>query len=151
MEDYFRAFNSRRVDVDVLLSSNPCRTTAAAHLGGIAIECQLKALLLDYHNISAWGQPSIRPRDPQHGQPIPRPGHTLIGSLKQMSIIYRKARADQQFLVHLDRVMHPTGATYADFIDLRYAADELNYNTMFDWRASFYYVLGWLKKNKVLI
>lgn len=68
-----------------------------------------------------------------------------------MSIIYRKARADQQFLVHLDRVMHPTGATYADFIDLRYAADELNYNTMFDWRASFYYVLGWLKKNKVLI
>lgn len=151
MENYFGAFTSRIADVDALLAATPRRTTAAAHLGGVAVECRLKALLLAYHELSEWEQPSRRPRAPKLGQPISRPGHGLLAALRDMSAIYLKAKADRLFLSHLERVMHPTGATYADFIDLRYSADELDGTSMTDWRTSLDYVLRWLKKNEELL
>ena len=44
MEDYAGAFAARHLDVEALLSSEPMRSTAAVHIGGIAVECQIKAL-----------------------------------------------------------------------------------------------------------
>ncbi len=151
MENYSGAFHSRFADVGVLLASTPRRTTAAAHLGGVAVECRLKALLLAYHELTEWEQPSRRPRDPKLGQSICRPGHGLVTALRDMSAIYRKAKADRTFLTHLERIMHPTGATHADFIALRYSADELEGTSMADWHSSLNYVLGWLKKNEELL
>lgn len=66
-----------------------------------------------------------------------------------MARLYEKARADPLFLRHLDHVMHPAGSREADFIGLRYAADDLNGATLAAWRASLTYVSGWLKKNEV--
>lgn len=146
MEDYAAACASRVSDVDTLLSAPDRRTTAAAHLGGIAVECQVKALILTYHGLTAWGELSRRPNGPR--EPILRPGHSLIAGIKLMNVVYRKAKADHVFLTHLDRVMHPKGATDADFIGLRYSAEERSETAMREWRRSFDYVLGWLRKNE---
>jgi hypothetical protein len=151
MENYAGAHESRLSDVDALLASPNQRATAAAHLGGVAVECRLKALVVRYHKIAAWDEPSGRTKDPQYKQPISRPGHGLISAIKIMSDLYKKALADRLFLGHLDRVMHPTGATMVDFIELRYSADDLDRATMADWRRSLDYVLGWLKKNEVVL
>lgn len=148
MEDYAGACESRLSDVTTLLERDPPRSVAAAHLGGIAIECRIKALILDYHNISHWDDPSRRPKDPMRKQPVARPGHSLIAALRQMNDLYRKALADRFFIEHLDRLTHPAGATGLDFIDLRYRADELGEETLRDWRRSLAYVHGWLEKNE---
>jgi hypothetical protein len=147
MEDYAGAHHARRQDVEALLACVPARTTAAAHLGGVTIECRLKAILVDYHQLSNWNDISRRPRDPLSGQSIARPGHGLLSTLRQIDAIYRKARTDRLMLIHLNRVMHPSGATVGDFIDLRYASAELEGQTLADWRNSLKYVLGWLQKN----
>ncbi|QRQ87843.1 hypothetical protein [Cupriavidus oxalaticus] len=148
MEEYELASASRRADVEMLLSGGNPRTTAAVHLGGVAVECKLKALIAEYHEIDAWEECSRRKKDPRLGQPIPRPGHGLFAAIKLMDTVYRKAKADPMFLSHLDRVMHPAGATSLDFIELRYVASELDRNALSSWQQSFRYVVNWLIKNK---
>ncbi|AXW54201.1 hypothetical protein CJO92_04825 [Ralstonia solanacearum] len=148
MEDYELASASRRTDVDMLLSAENPRTTAAAHLGGVAVECKLKALVAKYHDIAAWDERSRRKKDPRLGQAIPRPGHGLLAAIRLMDAVYRKAKADAMFLKHLGRVMNPAGATSLDFIELRYVASELDGNALSDWQQSFRYVVGWLVKNE---
>lgn len=54
MEDYERAYKNRLLDIDALLAANVPRITAATHLGGVAIECRLKALVITYHSIKEW-------------------------------------------------------------------------------------------------
>lgn len=147
MENYGLAFESRRVDVEALMACAVPRTTAAAHLGGVAIECRLKDLVVRYHGIAAWGDLGTRLRDSRRGQPIERPGHGLLASLRLMSDLNKKALLDPAFLVHLSRIMNPGGATSHDFIDLRYVGDNISGNTLHDWRQSLQYVLGWLEKN----
>ncbi|HCF5159408.1 TPA: hypothetical protein ACRNDL_001248 [Pseudomonas aeruginosa] len=147
MEDYGKAFDSRRADVEILLAGENPRATAAAHLGGVAVECKLKALVIKYHGITLWGENSSRAKDSRRGQPIERPGHGLVASLRLMQQIHSKAVLDPRFLSHLSRIMHPAGATERDFIDLRYSGYELAGGTLSEWRESLEYVLGWLEKN----
>ncbi|BBL72043.1 hypothetical protein [Methylogaea oryzae] len=68
-----------------------------------------------------------------------------------MSDVYKKAQTDPQFLQHLNRVMHPAGAIATDFIELRYAANDLDDDIMAEWNKSFKYVLGWLTKNETIL
>lgn len=150
MEDYEQASASRHADVDALLTGTNPRAIAAAHLGGVAVECKLKSLVAKYHEIVSWDDNSRRKKDPRLGQPIARPGHGLIAALRLMDLVYRKAKADPMFLKHLDRVMHPAGATSLDFIELRYVAKELDNNSLSSWKQSFLYVLNWLKKNEAI-
>lgn len=147
MEDYASARIARNLDLEVLLAATPPRTTLAVHVGGIATECQLKALTLSYHKIARWEEDGRRPKEALYGKPIPRPGHHLLSVLKMMSKVYDRAKADHLFLRHLDRLMHPAGSRDADFIDLRYFAGDLEGITLADWRDSLKYVAGWLKKN----
>ncbi|MGY2960730.1 hypothetical protein ACVWZP_001679 [Pseudomonas sp. TE36184] len=147
MENYEMAFESRRADVETLMAGETPRTTAAAHLGGVAIECRLKHLVVRYHGITAWGDRGTRPKDARKGQPIERPGHGLLASLRLMGELNKKALLDPAFLIHLSRIMNPGGATAHDFIDLRYVGEDLMGNTLSDWRQSLKYVLGWLDKN----
>lgn len=148
MEDYSKAYDARRRDVDELLKLTPPHATIAAHLAGVAVECRLKALILAYHRIGYWEQACARPKDPRLGQPIARPGHGLLSALRVMDDLYRRAKADGRVLTHLSRLMHPTGATGADFIELRYLGTELDPASLNEWRKSLEYVLGWLKKNE---
>ncbi|WP_321882199.1 hypothetical protein [Paraburkholderia bannensis] len=150
MEDYERAAASRHADVNALLDAESPRAIAAAHLGGVSVECKLKSLVIRYHSIASWDENSRRKKDPKLGQPIPRPGHGLMTTLRLMDLVYRRAKADPMFLRHLDRVMHPAGATSLDFIELRYVAKELDEKSLSDWKQSFHYVSNWLKKNEAI-
>ncbi|WP_295385434.1 hypothetical protein [uncultured Thiodictyon sp.] len=65
-----------------------------------------------------------------------------------MNDLYRKAKADPFFLMHLNRLMHPKGATDVDFIALRYSAEEQSETEIREWQHSLDYVCGWLRKNE---
>lgn len=148
MEDYTGACEARYLDVEALLCFEPMRSTAAIHIGGIAVECQIKALVLVYHGIGAWNEQGRRARDAHYGRSVARPGHSLVSSVKLMARLYEKAKADPLFIKHLDQLMHPAGSRDADFIDMRYAANDLDGVNMDAWRKSLNYVRGWLKKNE---
>lgn len=90
MEDYEAAGGSRMLDIAVLLAATPPRTTAAVHLGGVAIECRLKAIIVKYHQIAAWGDLSGRKGDPRYRQPIPRTMHALLPAIKLVDNLYKK-------------------------------------------------------------
>lgn len=149
MENYAGACSARYLDVETLLGSLPPRTVAAVHIGGIAVECRLKALILNYHGITEWNQHGRRARDAYAGRPVQGPGHHLVSALKLMTRLFDKAKADPLFMKHLDQVMHPVGSRDIDFIALRYSANELNGDSLATWRKSLDYVTGWLKKNEV--
>ena len=151
MEDYEVAHKNRLSDIDVLLAGPNKRGTAAIHLGGVAVECRLKALIILYHRIAAWDDPSKRPKDAKLGQPIARTGHSLISAVRMMPEIYAKAKADPSFLKHLSNINFPTGSSLIDFIALRYASAEISEPAISSWRESLKYVLGWLKKNEALL
>lgn len=145
-EDYEGARKARRSDLQVLEAGS--REMASLHMGGIVVECQLKALLMAYHQISAWGEPSRRKRDPMTGQPVANPGHGLHTALRHMALLYKRAKTDPLMMYHLSRVMNPLGATEEDFIDIRYYSDLNVKGAIATWRRSFDYVCGWLDKNK---
>jgi hypothetical protein len=149
MEDYAGACAARHLDILALLSSEPQRCTAAVHIGGIAVECQIKALVLNYHGIDNWSEQGRRSRDPYYRKPVERPGHHLLSSVKLMARLYEKAKSDSLFIKHLDQIMHPAGSRDVDFINLRYSSYDLDGNTLSEWRKSLDYVSGWLKKNEV--
>ncbi len=60
MEDFAGAYLARKNDITVL-PKNQNHTIAIFHLGGIAVECRLKSLLLDYHKINKFFENSNRP------------------------------------------------------------------------------------------
>jgi hypothetical protein len=151
MEDYEVAHKNRLSDIEVLLNGPNKRGTAAIHLGGVAIECRLKALIILYHKIEKWDDHSRRQKDARFGQPIARTGHSLISAVRVMPDVYAKAKADPLFLEHLNNINFPTGASLIDFIALRYASVDIGDPVLSSWRESLKYVLGWLKKNEALL
>ncbi|NHZ99989.1 hypothetical protein [Massilia sp. CCM 8734] len=151
MENYDAAFKCRIDDISALLGATPPRGVAAVHLGGVAIECRIKALIISYHQITAWGGLSQRPSDPRTGQPILRTSHALAPALKIVDNLYKKALADKLFLKHLGNLTYPTGASAIDFIALRYTSNALSAKTLNEWQTSFKYVVGWLQKNEGLL
>ncbi len=149
MENYQQAHLARLQDAQTLLAHQ--RNLAAAHLGGIAVECRLKALAVAYHEIETWDGASKRPKDARFRQAIPNPGHGLLTAIRLMEALYKKALADHLFIDHLNQIMVPTGASNTNYIDLRYSAEELAEETSKRWQQSFEYVIGWLKKNEALV
>lgn len=151
MEHYQAACDARLEDVNALLAVAVPRCVAASHLGGAAVECRLKALVARYHHIENWNDMGARPKDSRHNSPIQNPGHSLLSAMRSMPDLYQRARLDKQFLLHLSRIMYPSGATTTDFIALRYRGLQLPQQTFLDWRVSFQYVIGWLHKNEAIV
>jgi hypothetical protein len=145
MEDYTGAFLERKQDTNALLNLHD-RCIATFHFGGIAIECRLKALLVFYHRIDQWEKRSLRRKDVMFRQPIKNPNHGLLTALKRMPKLYERARLDKNFIIHLQNIIHPLGATNIDYISLRYIAQSSQSQN--NWKQSFDYVCGWLKKNE---
>ncbi|WP_420208936.1 hypothetical protein [Candidatus Electronema sp. JC] len=145
MEDYNEAFRARRRDANELLQLNGHKI-AAFHLGGVAVECRLKAFLVLYHKVVEWEQPSGRRKDSCFKQPVKNPGHGLLTAIKRMSRLYDKAKLDYMFLKHLEKVTHPLGASSMDYIGIRYIAETATCQD--EWINSFDYVCRWLDKNK---
>jgi hypothetical protein len=144
MEDYHGAFRARKQDAEALLPLQG-HGIAAFHLGGVAVECRLKALLQLYHSIQDWDKPSQRRKDAMFNQAVKNPGHSLMTALKRMPKLRERAKSDHNFLNHLQNIIHPLGATSADYIGIRYLPQATPTND--DWQQSFAYVCGWLNKN----
>ncbi|MEA5420661.1 hypothetical protein VB712_15615 [Spirulina sp. CCNP1310] len=149
MEDFAVVCLERKKDAEVLLKLKD-HNIAALHLGGISIECRLKALLTVYHQISEWNQKSRREKDSMFDQQIKNPEHGLITALRHMPHLYQLAKSNRQFLEHLSRISHPLGASNVDYIGLRYIAQASSVQRD-EWKKSFDYVHGWLEKNEVNI
>ncbi len=145
MEDYSGAYTERKRDVRALLDLES-HDIAIFHLGGIAVECRLKALLAMYHRIREWEEKSHRRKDSMFGQPVKNPKHSFLTALKRMPELYNQAKKDHNLLKHLQRIFNPLGATTIDFISCRYIAHSSASQEI--WKQSFDYVCGWLKKNE---
>ena len=145
MEDFEGAYLARKNDI-FALPRNQNHTIAIFHLGGVAVECQLKAMLLVYHKISDWNNQSHRVRDSLFGKPIKNPKHDLRKALSDMSDLYNVALADGQFLAHLEKIIRPLGSSNPDYISLRYIPQTTE--SLSDWHNSFNYICLWLQKNK---
>ncbi len=143
MDDYTGAYIARKKDVSALPKHH---TIAIFHLGGVAVECRLKSLLLIYHQISDWDQKSRRTKDSKYNQPIANPSHGLLTALRRMPDFYKRASSNKQLLLHLQNIIHPLGSTDIDFISLRYIPETTQ--SQEDWQKSFDYVCGWLEKNE---
>ena len=148
MEDFAGAYLARKNDITVL-PKNQNHTIAIFHLGGIAVECRLKSLLLDYHKINKFFENSNRPKDSMYNQPVVNPSHGLSIALKRMPDFYKKAKSDHQFLIHLQAILYPLCTTEVDYIKLRYIPQTTQ--SLEDWQKSFDYVCGWLEKNEKTI
>ncbi len=148
MEDFAGAYLARKNDI-FALPRNQNHTIAIFHLGGVAVECQLKAMLLVYHKITDWKHQSRRATDSLFGQPIKNPKHDLIKALSDMSDLYNTALADGHFLTHLGKIIRPLGSSNPDYISLRYIPQTTE--SLSDWHNSFNYICHWLHKNKHII
>ena len=148
MEDFAGAYLARKNDISAL-PKNQHHTIAIFHLGGIAIECRLKSLLLLYHRISEFDEKSSRAKDSMHNQAITNPSHSLSNALRRMPDFHNRAKSDKQFLTHLQNIIYPLGSTVIDYIGLRYIPQTTQ--SQEDWQKSFNYVCGWLEKNEKTI
>jgi len=149
MEDFANTYKARKHDAFVLFNLKHNHKVAAFHLGGVAIECYLKSLMLTYHKIKNWNETSNRTKDAMFKQPISNPSHSLLNALKHMPDIYKRAKLDKNFMMHINKVMYPLGSTMIDYISIRYTP-ETN-SSPEDWHVSFNYVCGWIEKNKEII
>ena len=136
-EDYTGAYQARKNDIFALLTLQSNHKIAIFHLGGIAIECKLKAFLLTYHQIDNWNEKSYRTTK---GSMINNPKHSLMIAIKHMPKIFDKAKKDRQFMESLTHIINPLGASEINYIDIRYypEPEEL----IADWKKSFDYVDG---------
>lgn len=145
MEDFEGAYLARKNDISVL-PKNKHHTIAIFHLGGIAVECRLKSLLLLYHKISEFDEKSGRSKDSMHNQIIKNPSHGLLTALRRMPDFNNRAKLDGQFLKNLNKILYPLDRTDIDYISLRYIPQTSQ--SQEDWQKSFDYVCGWLEKNE---
>lgn len=145
MEDFTGAYTERKRDALALLSLSNNHEIAVVHLGGVAIECRLKALIILYHKLNEWKHKSRREGDPLFDKSIKNPSHRLMEAIESMPLLYDKAKTDSNFLRHLQKIINPFGISEPDYISLRYSSgieQPLN-----DWLQSFNYIIGWLNQN----
>lgn len=145
MEDFANAYLARKNDISALPKTQQ-HTIAIFHLGGIAMECRLKSLLLNYHQIEQFEENSNRRKDSMYKQAVSNPSHSLSNALKHMPEFYQRAKQDKQLLIHLQNIIYPLGTNNIDYINLRYIA-ETN-KSQENWQKSFDYICGWLEKNE---
>lgn len=145
MEDFTGAYIERKRDTFALLALQPNHSIAIFHLGGIAIECRLKAFMILYHKLHEWKHKSRRQDDILFDKPIKNPNHRLMDAIKDMPTLYDKAITDDNFLQHLNKIIYPLGASEPNYISLRYSSK--TEQPLDDWQQSFHYVCGWLDQN----
>lgn len=152
-EDYTKAFEERSRDVSILADAGRC--IGAMHLGGMAVECRLKMLILEYHRIAAFGEHGARPKDARLGEPIVNPEHGLVRALKDMRNLWVRARRDTLFLRRLNTLIHPLEAMHdhrdMTYVSIRYTGAEPDTTQMDAWLEAWRYVIGWLQKNLRLV
>jgi hypothetical protein len=137
MEDYKGAFHDRLADTKVLMEATPSRKNAALHMGGVTIECQLKALIVSVHRIANW---QTSTNGETHG--ITNPGHELSAAIKRIAKLHTRVTSSPEVVKWLSDVQS-LGMSY---IDRRYCSVDLSPPEYQRWRTAYSSLLRWLQK-----
>jgi hypothetical protein len=152
MEDFRHAYQERLQDKTLLESAD--RRTAAMHLGGVTIECLLKAMRVEIDHISDWHIPgekcptckaAVRPGHLQH-HGIENPGHHLFIAIQRwprlMQRITKMDRAQRDSFIRWIRLLETPTCHY---IDLRYTCDSPSDAEFQQWQEAFKRTHAWLQ------
>ncbi|WP_074109031.1 hypothetical protein [Paenibacillus helianthi] len=131
MEDYYGAFLSRALDTESLLNGN--RTVGSVHMGAISIECLLKSLIVERHNITGWGS---NQDGTMHG--ITNPGHEFIDAIHKLPEL--RKRIPRNMISYFERLQQPR----IHYIDMRYDGVDLDDHSIQEWKEAYIRVRAWL-------
>jgi len=134
IENYGAASLQRQLDMAVL--HNQGRKIGAIHFGGIAIECLLKNMIVQYHALSSWDSHSK-----QTGQPITNPKHILFYAVRSISTLQLRVTSNPEVRQLIKDVQQPFGDHY---IEWRYVGTEPNTEKYDEWYQSYNKLRKWL-------
>ncbi|MHA1772876.1 MAG: hypothetical protein ACTSXO_01960 [Candidatus Heimdallarchaeota archaeon] len=141
MEDFEAVYQERMLDTEMLYHQE--RYIAAMHFGGISIECLLKAMIVDFHNLTEWKTDSTHP-----GHTIHNPGHDLIKAIRTINQLWSNVQRNPQVLTWLNQVEYPFIEHY---IDLRYLGNEPDEKRHKEWFEAYTKLKIWLVKQSTFL
>ena len=115
---------------------NKGRKIGAIHFGGIAIECLLKNMIVQYHAINSWGSISKH-----SGQPITNPKHFLFYALIRIPKLQLRVTSNPEVMKMIRDIQQPFGDHY---IEWRYVGTEPNTEKYDEWYQSYNKLRIWL-------
>lgn len=144
MEDFQAAFFARHQGVVALHDKK--RFIAAMHMGGVAVECLLKAMLCAKLPSNASGEREWKTDSNDPGHTIGNPGHSHLRALRYHQSLYRRVmQGNQHVLQWLDKVQNPQ----CHFIDMRYVGQEPDEGKYHTWYDAYHKLIGWLHHQKM--
>jgi hypothetical protein len=136
MEDFQSAFGERNQDTTVLHDSD--RKIAAMHLGGVTVECLLKALILSTVPKS---QRMWKNDDCDPGHTFTNPGHSFEDALKRNNALRHRVSQNSTVKNWIKIVQSPNGE---HFIDMRYSSNVPHDKDYKEWWFAYSSLLKWL-------
>lgn len=141
------------------------------HLGGIIIECYLKALIVEKNKITKrighdiWSnEQQVSEIDSNHqikrskiidsNLGIKNPGHDIINAYKQLDEIKDLISSNEDLTKKFEYIQNPLKKENTNFIDLRYSikSDFNDISQEFnEWKNSFKEIYNWLNRNRNII
>jgi hypothetical protein len=143
MEDFQAAFFQRHQDVEVLHDKQ--RLIASMHMGGIAVECLLKAMLCATLPRNASGEREWNTGSNNPGHTVYNPGHSYIRALRSHNRLYNRVMSGNQHILQwLERIENPE----CHFIDMRYIGKEPDDVRYRSWYDAYRRLIGWLQTQR---
>lgn len=133
MENYDDAYLARRADVETLNQGQ--RKVGAANMGGYAIECLLKSILVPYSM-----------RSSGKCKPSHMKTHDLIELITQINPIFDKIEPDSPVTEWIDTVFRPDRTK--TFIGLRYQGETVMDAEYDNWYQAYTSLRDWLLEER---
>lgn len=141
MEDFQAAFFQRHQDVVALHEKQ--RLIASMHMGGVAIECLLKAKLCEIlpPNSQGYKEWYDKEKKPVVRHTIRNPGHSFEKALGSHNRLYQRVYREQP---HILLWLHKVEKPECHFIDMRYVGKEPDEPKYASWYDAYRKLVGWL-------
>ncbi|HWS82871.1 MAG TPA: hypothetical protein VN207_01280 [Ktedonobacteraceae bacterium] len=145
MEDFQAAFFQRHKDVETLHEKQRC--IASMHIGGVAVECLLKAMLCTTLPKNSKGVKEWYDKEKRNnaGHTISNPGHNYKQALRSHNRLYNRIMRESPYVLQwLEKIENPE----CHFIDMRYTGKDPDNRKYEAWYDAYCKVVGWLLKQK---
>jgi hypothetical protein len=136
MEDFQSAYVERDKDTRVLHDSE--RKIAAMHLGGVTVECLLKALIL---STVPKAQRTWKTDDHDPGHTVTNPGHSFEAALKRNNTLRHRVSQNSTVKNWIKIVESPNSQ---HFIDMRYSTNVPHDKDYKEWWYAYESLRNWL-------
>lgn len=145
MEDFQAAFFQRSRDVIILHEQK--RYIASMHMGGVAVECLLKAMLSATLPLDVAGKREWYDRNGKNnpGHKKCNPGHSLTRAIQTHDHLYSRVKHNQCVLNWVRIVENPG----CHFIDMRYVGEDPTPEKYESWHNAYIRLIGWLCSQKL--